>query len=362
MYKIIIFLFSVFIFGFFNQFNAQLNWAIEVTPKVGFLIGQRGEIANLPRSHTFASEISYVIYTNGNKKWHKAYGYPNIGFTLFNASVGNKEVLGNFSGSYGFIEFPIIKSKRFQFFTKLGSGLAYTSKVYDPVLNPKNGVISAHVNALVCFGIKNKFTINKNQQLILGLDLTHCSNGAFKVPNIGINMPFLSLGYSYKFKSSDYNPKEENKLIFNKFFYGVTSILSSKEIFPTGQGSSMIYGLSLFARRFVKPKAGIEFSMDIISKQSILKYKPEIQKTQSDLIQLGIFSGYLLPLDRFHLIIGMGMNVFDKFQPESFLYHKIGMRYYFYNGIHLNAVLRSNWAKADFAEWGIGYTINYKTK
>jgi hypothetical protein len=358
----IIFLFYFLIIGVSNQFSAQLNWGIEVAPKFGFLIGQRGEIANIPRSHTLASEISYVIYTNGQKKWHKTYGFPNIGVTLFNASVGNREILGNFSGSYGFIDLPLLKTKRFQLCAKLGSGLAYTSKVYDPIINPKNAVISAHVNALVCFGLKNKFMINPNQQLILGVDLTHCSNGAFKVPNIGINMPFLSLGYSYRFKTTDYNQEEEKKLIFNKFYYGVTGILSSKEIFPTGQGSSMIYGLSLFTRRFVQPKAGIEFSMDIISKQSILKYKPEIQKTQTDLIQVGLFSGYLLPLDRFHLIIGMGMNVFDKFQPESFLYHKIGMRYYFDNGIHLNAVLRSNWAKADFAEWGIGYTLNYTTK
>jgi hypothetical protein len=68
MYKRIIFLFFYFIFGFSNQFNAQLNWGIEVTPKVGFLIGQRGEIANLPRNHTFASEISYILFTNGKKK------------------------------------------------------------------------------------------------------------------------------------------------------------------------------------------------------------------------------------------------------------------------------------------------------
>ena len=49
----IIFLFLFFYFS--NQFKAQLNWGIEVTPKVGFLIGKRREIANLPRSHTFAS-------------------------------------------------------------------------------------------------------------------------------------------------------------------------------------------------------------------------------------------------------------------------------------------------------------------
>ena len=65
-------------------------------------------------------------------------------------------------------------------------------------------------------------------------------------------------------------------------------------------------------------------------------------------------------MDHFHFVLGMGVNVIDKFQPEGRFYHRIGMRYYLNNGISLNAVLRSNWAKADFAEWGIGYTFNYK--
>ena len=56
----------------------------------------------------------------------------------------------------------------------------------------------------------------------------------------------------------------------------------------------------------------------------------------------------------------MGAYFKDKYQPESTFYHRIGMRYYFKGGWHANLVLRSNFAKADFVEYGIGYTFNYK--
>jgi hypothetical protein len=37
----------------------------------------------------------------------------------------------------------------------------------------------------------------------------------------------------------------------------------------------------------------------------------------------------------------------------------VGMRYRFDNGLLLNLVLKSHWAKADYVEWGVGYTFNY---
>ena len=334
-------------------------FGIEIKGKTGFLIGTRGEISNLPKERTFASEISIINFTNGSKKWHKSYNYPTLGGTFFTASAGNRNVLGNFYGSYAFIEFPFIKTSHYQLCAKLGSGLAYTSKVYDPITDPKNAVISSHVNALICFGIKNKFIFGRNQ-FILGLDLSHCSNAAYKVPNIGVNIPFISLGYGYRLTNYNIEETENSAIKRNKFLFGINAVYSVKEIFPTGQGHLPIYGLSLFTRSFVSPKVGWEVSLDAISKQIISRYKTEIPKTQKDYIQIGIYGGYLLPLDHFHFVLGMGVNVIDKFQPEGRFYHRIGMRYYLNNGISINAVLRSNWAKADFAEWGIGYTFNYK--
>jgi hypothetical protein len=79
-------------------------------------------------------------------------------------------------------------------------------------------------------------------------------------------------------------------------------VTSVKEVFPTGGKKYPVFGLSAHARWFAKPKVGAEILFDIISKQSIMAYKPEIPKTQWDILQLGIYAGYLLPLDQFHFL------------------------------------------------------------
>ena len=356
--RLYLFLLVLFI-SFQVHLQSNLNWGIEVKSKGGFIAAKRIEVAQIPVSHALAGEVSFVIHTNGKKAWHKAYNYPTIGVTGFVASVGNREVLGNYFGSYGFVEFPFIKTKRYQFTGKIGSGLAYTAKVYDPIKNPKNSVVGAHVNALICFGLQNRFVFNRHQ-IVLGIDLTHCSNGSYKVPNIGINMPYLSLGYAYRMKTTELETENKVTLPFRKVLYGVTGVFSADDIYPTGHKPSAVYALSAFARYFFKAKVGAELSLDFVSKQVLMRYKPELPKTQLDIIQVGMYAGYILPLDHFHFVVGMGIYLRDKYVPNSLFYHRIGMRYYFNNGIHLNCVLLSNWAKANYTEWGIGYTFNYK--
>jgi hypothetical protein len=191
--------------------------------------------------------------------------------------------------------------------------------------------------------------------------MTHFSNGAYKVPNLGVNLPYLSFGYGRTIQKA---PKDSltlpNVVPMRKWLFGVTAITSVKEVFPTGMRKYPIFALSFHARYFTKPKVGLEASFDLISKQAIQAYRPEIAKSQWDILQMGVFVGYLLPLDQFHFTLGMGVYLKDKYQPEDAMYHRVGIRYYFKNGLNTQVVLKSHWAKADYVEWGLGYTFNYK--
>lgn len=340
--------------------QSQREWGIEYRQKLGFLAAHRGVMGHLPNSQALAGEITYYVHTKGHKRWMEACAFPTVGATLFGGSVGNNQILGTYWGAYGFIEFPFVKMKHYEFLGKLGSGLGYTAKVFDYETNPKNVAMSTHVNALICVGLKSQFLFGRNK-VTLGIDMTHFSNGAFKVPNLGVNLPYVSLGYARTVRLAERDSMPLSDVApFRKWMYGLTGIGSLKEVFPTGGKKYPVFGLSLHARWYSRPKVGLEGSLDIISKQAILKYRPEIAKTQWDILQVGVFLGYLLPLDQFHFTIGMGVYVKDKYQPEDFLYHRVGMRYYFKNGISVQTVLKSHWARADYVEWGIGYTFNFK--
>ena len=161
---------------------------IEGRGKFGFLAAHRAVMGHLATEHAAAIEVSYLRRGLGAKAWHDAYNKPFYGITGFFGSTGNRDLLGYYIGTYGFISYPLIQIKNYTFSGKLGAGLGYGTKVYDPDNNILSIPVSTHFNAMVCLGVESRFFFGDNE-IVLGLDMTHFSNGATKVPNLGINLP-----------------------------------------------------------------------------------------------------------------------------------------------------------------------------
>lgn len=325
--------------------------------KAGFLIAHRGMMGHLPTEHAFAGEISYLVQGKGQKDWHYWYRKPTFGVTGFFGSVGNREILGHYAGAYSFMSFPMVRQKFYTFSFKMGAGMAYATKVYNPESNNLNSAISTHLNALIVLGVESRFVFGNNSA-ILGLDMTHFSNGASEVPNLGLNLPYVSLGYGRRIQKSNFcDTCPVAGLGRQRYFFGANIIGSVASSFPIGGKKYPVYAMSIFGRKLIGDKGGIELSFDVMSKQSILDFKPEVPKAQRDLIQLGAFVGFVMPLDHLHLITGMGVYVRDKFKQYGRFYHRVGLRYVFDNGINIGVVLKAHWARADYIEYGIGYSF-----
>jgi hypothetical protein len=355
---------SVIILVLFNAFSItaqEHTWGLEVRQKAGFLVAHRGTMAHLPQRIGYPTEIVWYRKPAGNRKWHDAYRLPEHGATLFHGSVGNDSILGKFTGVYGFVQVPIIRpTSSFRLDWQFGTGLGYTPKIYDPIKNPKNIAIGSHVNGMMCLGLYSKYYFGPNK-IALGLDITHFSNGSFGVPNLGINMFYLSMGYARSLGKMKINQRVfplADK--YKQWNMGATGVLTMKETYNDNPKKYPVFGINIHARRFFRPKAGMEISLDLISKQAIKAYFPEIPKTQWEMFQMGIFAAYLLPLDHFHFVFGMGAYVKDKFKPEDPLYHKIGCRYLFNNGLIAQWVLKTHFGRADYLEAGIGYSFPIK--
>jgi hypothetical protein len=355
--RIFILFLTLFIGTNFTSFS-QTTWGIEGRAKAGFLMGHRVVMGHLAREHSFAGELSFVYRANGEKSWHKHYKYPEITGTLFFGGVGNKEVLGNYLGIYSSLAIPFVNTSKFRLNGKLGAGLSFSNKVYDEQKNPKNVAVSTYMNALINLGLDAKVYFDKNW-VTFGVDLTHFSNGGFKVPNLGLNLPYLSVGYGrFIQQATEHSTVEKETTIpQRKLLIGATGIFSAKEVFPTNGKPYPVFALNLHARMFMKPRVGWEVAFDAISKQSIFGYREEVEKTQWKIMQFGVYAGYLLPLNNFHFVLGMGVYLRDFYNPDGRLYHRVGMRYYLKNGVHFNVVLKSHWGKADYVEWGVGYTF-----
>lgn len=330
--------------------------------KSGFLVAHHSTMAHLPKSNITAFELGFHKPLSLKKAWHSWYKKPIVSFNLYASNLANNAILGQAIGSYCSIGFPFARSRNHFLLGRLGAGLGYLTKHFDQHSNQKNVAIGTHVNALIQLGLRGVFQMNKSNQLIYQLDLTHFSNGAYRVPNLGLNMFFVGLGFAHSFSTKRITSKSGLDVFpRNKYWYGnVTGIFSHKEIYPTGRVGKPVYALSISAKRIGLKKAGVEFALDVISKQILFEYKSYVPKTQLSILQMGFYTGYILPLDQLHFILGMGVYFKDRYNPDDALYHRVGMRYCFKNGITLNLLLKSHWAKADYVEYGLGYNFQLK--
>jgi len=349
-----------------SQEETTNEWFVSIRQKTGFLAAHHGTMGHLPKDRVFCGELSFGKRLYGGQNWHDAYRNPIVGATLYGSNLGNNEILGYGFGAYGFIEFPMWRNSDSYLSFKMSSGLGYVTKVFDQELNPKNDAISTHLNALLVLGITGKWRFSKDYSLIYGLDMTHFSNGSTRVPNLGLNIPTLSIGFARHWDEKPCNKVEPIKIektpFFSNWSWTNVAIISDKQSFPSGGKTYPVYALNSFVSKRFRPKVGMEVGFDFISKQSLFNYRPYIPKTQLSIFQIGTYSTFVLPLDRLKFVLGMGVYLKDRYDMDNELYHRIGMRYQFDNGLLLNMVLKTHWAKADYVEYGIGYALKPKSQ
>ncbi len=139
--------------------------------------------------------------------------------------------------------------------------------------------------------------------------------------------------------------------------FGITAIASAKQLNLNTDRRYPVYAMDLFARKNFTQKAGLELALNLVSNQSLKETNSTEIPSQKDILQMGLYAAYILPMDCFHFVFGMGAYVKNKLMPSDPLYHRIGMRYIFKNGMHAHVVLKTHYARADYFELGLGYTI-----
>ena len=338
--------------------KTQSEWGYSYQLKLGALAAHRGAMADLPQQLAWASELSFFKHLHQPGSWIEDYKDPTVGATLFIGSVGNNAVLGRFVALYGFSELPLVASSQFELSWKFGTGLAVTNRKFDPIFNPDNIAIGSHLNMMIVMALKAKYRYKKSSYS-LGLDITHFSNSAFTVPNLGLNLPYLSLGYSRKIGfTANSSTTSKPPFIRNKIYLGGSGMASLKELMPYGNRKYAIYAGNLFMRSITGPKAGFEIGLDVFSNQSHIDFEPLVTKTQWNLLQFGIYSAYFVPMNHIHFVFGMGAYVRDWYKPNGPIYHRVGVRYQWFNGLFGHMAIKSHWAKADYLELGLGFVFN----
>lgn len=330
-------------FGFDAKFNH------------GFLLAHRPTMAHLPVEHAQALELAFFWKMNGAKNWHQAYHFPEVGFAVLSTESGNTPILGHFFGSFAFLKLRFFENDKSGFYTRIGTGIGYTNKVFDQKSDPKNNVISSHFNALINWSLFYQYSFSKNR-IRFGFDMTHFSNGATTLPNLGINLAYLNLSYGRTIRQHEKNIQANfSNKVNSEWKTSIIGIFGLEGAIVSGDPRYKLWALSASGQKVYKHGLGWELGTDLIFKKSIDIYKPVISKPLENHFQLGVYSTYFASLNNLQIHVGMGVYVRDIFDQDGPIYHRLGFKYSCKNGLLMNLTLKSHWAKADYVEYGIGY-------
>lgn len=337
------------------------KWGMEGRITYGFLIAHRVALMPLQQQHLYSAEASFFKTTSGEHEWETGFLYPEKGIHVAWIQPGSPEKLGNAFAVYPYLDFPLYEKTDQRFWLRYGMGLGYIQHVFDPVTNYTNSAIGSHLNGVIHIGLSFRKNVDAHTVFSIGAGMTHFSNGSFRMPNLGINLPAATVGINRYFGSCDKKISgPENDTVRSgslavfaagglKEIYPAlgpryhTVTISSTYFFPSSHKSDLGLGLDLFYDNSLSVKNGRETGD--YSKSA--DYRP------------GIYGAYQLRIASLGLLFNMGFYPYTAYKNDGFFYHRIGLRYYFKN-LFLCINLKTHYARADFIEWGLGWNFNRK--
>lgn len=325
-------------------FALRYHWGsfLTIEPKTQYLQDSYAQFTELQWQH------SKLIGAKQNIRW---------GTSLFFGNSGSSQHLGKIGGAFASIAAPIKQKQKWLLNFRAGAGIGYVQKPYQKMTNFKNVVIGTHLNAFLHVGVENSWHLTNQFQLLAGVSFSHLSNGATRLPNLGLNIPAFTLGVLYQNNNKNAAAKIE----------GPTP--SSKKIawlLYSGAGTTQrpFVGSKQYTVFVAQAEAGRQTAAGGAAISGVaFFYNPALHVPNPDLgdtlqrseSQVALYAGYRFILTKhFSFPVQAGVYLYNAANNPA-VYQQIGVRYslgrHVFTGLHL----KTHGGKADYIHAGIGY-------
>lgn len=330
-----------------------------VNSHLGFLLSHHTTMQRLVKGHVRGVELSYVHQATGNFLWEKDYNFPETGASLLLFDLSNPKELGLLMVGSAYVDFRLFKIKNTWFAFRLSTGLSYLTKSFHRTENFKNNAIGSHLNSFIGLRVKAGIPLSKTTRLDLSTALTHASNGAFKMPNLGINIPTISLGFSYFPSGVNHDIYKADREFDRAWKISALAAFGVSENEPAGGKPFPAFLFSGLMNKRITAKSRVGYGIDIFYNAANIPKIESLDSTFNDNwknIQPAIKGSYELMMGEVAIPMEMGVYTYTKAKNNGHIYTRVGIRYYAQKLVY-NVTLKTHFAKADFLEFGIGYKI-----
>lgn len=327
----------------------------------------------------------------GNRWQDIVYGMPYYGVALYSANFRRDKDLGRPYALYLLQGATIAKiSKRMSLNYEWNLGMSMGWKPYNAFDNPENIAIGSETNVYVGYNFYFKFNAGKGLDMHFGVDLSHNSNGAQRLPNSGINAYSVYFEAVYNFNRNTVRDEFDPNLIPPKYKKHTASeillTVSSRQTQVNPAGTNMpskyldrkfkVFGFNyafLIAPHY-RYRYGL--SADLLYDESsgvsvVSRYNPQNDRSydqviygkQRDRISLGISARGEVILPGYTMFANLGVQAIHGNKDDSRFYQILGVKIYLKENFFGTFGIRAtHFSRAQFLFWSFGYTLDHYKK
>lgn len=348
-----------------------------------------GPTSYLDEKYTWGSkayEIRYGFQSNGKELWQQYHHLPQYGIGFHYADlIADKAdtAVGNPFSIFMFFSKPFARLGKFTFSTDLSLGLSYTSKYYDPKINPYNDVIGSPINLYFDLNANLRYPLNRKVNLSFGTGITHYSNGAMAKPQKGMNTIRLNAGMSYNIINPGFRTKERQREDYTQMQTGgipkdnlyITTTEAVQLMASVGVVEEQRVG-ELQGHHFVTSSITVDYAfpltpinnitlgLDALFDGSIMMTIEGIPPDEVSFMQktyLGSHIGYQILIHRFTLLVNLGTYFRQSTFDSGFWFIRAGGRIRISDQLHSHICIKTkDGFNSDWIEWGMAYYINIR--
>ncbi len=299
----------------------------------------------------------------GTEEFKENHPYHKWGIVVNFSPLSNPDLLGYSIGILPYLDINLGSNSKKHLSFRLASGLAYIQKPFDIETNYKNVVIGSHLNNTTDFQLKYRFNITPKLETRIGLGLQHYSNGSFLRPNLGLNIPHVSIGIKYGIsrnkKAASKTYKSDSSRFYSSFNYGWKTLVFGSETSYSVYNLALGYSIALNKNRY------FHFQMDFIYDFSIPHLKIYDYKLKAtDNLIIGPFVWYEKRYGNVGLAIGSGYYIHSIYKTfnQDWSFKNKGGRFYnrgslkvYFKHFYTSLSVKAHAGEADNLELGIGY-------
>jgi hypothetical protein len=327
----------------------------------GFLMQHGDDMGHLANQRPLKFELDLKIQTDGSKDWQVINNYPVVGYSLNYLHFDPKKPIGDALALVIYYGKPFFRTSKSELRWRLGIGPGFVFRKFDIMTNNKNNITGSTFNYCLNGAINFSTSLSKRLLFNTGIGLFHLSNGAMKMPNLGMNIPAIYAGIGFTsvkqvtFTAPDAERKKRPNSLNLAFGGGF------KEIKPIGGSRylagvfSAYYDLGINSRTCLN--LGYDFIYDYSAKAEIRRGTYDKKLVNANYIRHGMALGFHYFISKVSFVGQCGYYVFDPLKRYKPFYQRYTVKYNFTEAISAGVALKAHFGQAELVEWTIGYTL-----